>query len=348
MRAQRRSKMRKKLASLLLAAALLPTLALPALATQEDDIRIPESTASVGSGTTDISYTGSLDPLTGLPSGSTVGDTLYATLREGSYGYDLEQRCYVNEVGGKSFTSSIPNGALLSAGVETVSFSVPVGLSAVLYRNGNAVSDADLSNITEAGSYLLEVGMSNSDESVSFSFRLLDGLTNSLSELSLPDGFRFEYVLLNGETITTDYSNYTQLIADGSYEVCWSCEEIGKRYTVSFTRDTVAPTLALPEVIDGEAHSAVSLTDLEENCYILLTELDSGETQTIVSAETELTQAGRYRLTVYDRAGNSSVYDFVIHVYLNISAVAALVLIAGAVGSLSLYSRYIRKHPRVG
>lgn len=348
MRAQRRSKMRRKLASLLLAAALLPTLTLSALAAPEDGVQMPEGDSQLLPGTTDIGYTGPLDPLTGLPSGSASDDALYTTLREGSYGYDLEQRCYVNKVGGKSFTSSIPNGALLSAGGESVSFSVPIGLSAVLYRNGNAVSDADLSDITESGSYLLEVGMSNSDESVSFSFRLLDTLTNSLSEISLPDGFRFEYVLLDGETIATDYSNYTQLIADGSYEVCWSCEEIGRRYTVSFTRDTVAPTLALPEVTDGEAHSAVTLTDLEEDCYILLTELDSGETQTIVSAETELTQAGRYRLTVYDRAGNSSVYDFVIHVYLNISAVAAIVLIVGAVGSLSLYSRYIRRHPRVG
>ncbi len=342
--------MRKKISLLLLAAALLPSLTLSALALPEEDAgTMPEvDTGYQSDVSTDLTYSGPLDPLTGLPSGSVTDSTLYTTLREGSYGYDPEQRCYVNEVGSKSFTSSIPNGALLSAGEEHVSFTVPVGLSAVLYRNGNAVSDADLSDITAAGSYLLEVGVSNSDESVSFSFRLLDALTSSLSEVSLPDGFRFEYVLLDGEVLSTDYSNYTQLIADGSYEVCWSCEEIGKRYTVSFTRDTVAPTLALPEVVDGEARSAVTLTDLEKDCYILLTELDSGETQTIVSAETELTQAGRYRLTVYDRAGNSSVYDFVIHVYLNVSAVAAIVLIALAVGSLWLYSRYIRKHPRVG
>lgn len=340
MTAQRRSKMHRKLFSLLLTAALLPILSLPALA----------APGTVGSGTTDVSYSGPLDPLTGLPAGSHADgdDPDYIALRENVYGYDLSQKCYVNEVGSLSFTSSVPNGSILSAGSQEISFSIPSGLSAVLYRNGNVVNDADLTAITDEGNYLLEVSASNSAESVSFSFRLLGRLTGSVTEFSLPAGFSFDSVLLNGESLSTEYSNYTQLLEDGRYEISWSCPEISRHYSVTFTLDTVAPTLLLPEVVNGEAHSAVTLTDLEENAYVLLTDKKTGETSTILYADTEIADAGTYHLAVYDRAGNHTDYDFTIHVYLNISALAAIVLALSGIAGLAAYSRHIRKHPRVG
>ncbi len=342
--------MRRKLASLLLAAALLPALSLPALAAPEDGAELPEPETPVVSDAADVTYSGPLDPLTGLPAGSrlTGDDPDYVTLREGAYGYDLAQKHYVNEVGARSFTSSIPNGAILNAGAQKVSFTIPGGLSAVLYRNGDALSGADLTDITEAGSYLLDVRESNSSESVSFSFRLLGELAGGMSEFALPSGFAFTYVRLNGEELTPEYNNYTQLLEDGDYEICWSCPAIDRRYTVEFTLDTVAPTLLLPEVVNGEAHSAVTLTDLEQDAYILLTDQKSGKTTTILYADTEIDEAGTYHLAVYDRAGNHTDYDFTIHVYLNISALTAIALVAAGIMSLCAYSRYIRKHPRVG
>lgn len=344
MTAQRRTAMRRKLCLLLLSAALLPTLSLSALAA-------PETEVPAVSAETDVTYTGPLDPRTGLPASGlhTDGDSGYVTLRDGVSGFDREQGCYVNQVGALSFTSSIPDGALLSAGTQSVSFTVPGGLSATLYRNGEALDAPDLSAVTEEGSYVLDVREgSSSSERLRFSFRLLGSLTNSLSELSLPAGFTFELLRLNGETLTPEYANYTTLIQDGTYEVRWSCAEIGRSYTVSFERDTEAPTLALPEVTDGEVHSAVSFTDLEDDCYVVVTDLKTGETRAIVSSETELKDAGTYHLAVYDQAGNSTAYDFTIHVYLNISALAAIALVLGGIVCLCLYARYIRKHPRVG
>lgn len=343
--------MHRKFASLLLAAALLPALSLSALAAPEEDgVDIPEAEVSAASGTADIGYSGALDPLTGLPAGSRLtGNTAdYYTLKSGAYGYDLSRGVYVNELGALSFTSSIPNGALLNAGEQTVSFSIPAGLSAVLYRSGNAVADADLSNITEAGSYLLEVTSSGSGESVSFPFRLLGELTGNVSEISLPAGFSFTYLRLNGEEQTTEYDNYTPLNVDGEYEFGWACKDIGRYYTTHFTLDTVPPTLALPEVVNGEAHAAVTLTDLEEGAHIVLTEKKSGETSTILFADTEIRDAGTYHLTVYDRTGNSTAYDFTIHVYFNISALAAIALALAGIAGLVGYSRYIRRNPRVG
>lgn len=341
--------MRKYRIRLWLTALLLPAMTLTVHAALENaEMTVP--TENTVSERVNADYSGPLDPLTGLPAGSRLAgsDADYTVLLKGVYGFDRAQGRYVNEVGERSFASTIPNGAILNAGRETVSFTIPGGLSAVLYRGGEALAEADLTNITEAGSYLLEVGISNSSEKVSFSFRLLDSLNNAASEFSLPAGFTFEYVRLGEETLSTEYSNYTQLIEDGSYEICWSCEEIGKRYITAFTLDTKAPSLALPEVTDGEARSQVTLTDLEPGAYILLTETDSGVTQRITTADTEIREAGTYHLTVYDQAGNSASYDFVIHVYLNISALAAIALVLAGLLSLWLYARYIRKHPRVG
>ena len=61
-----------------------------------------------------------------------------------------------------------------------------------------------------------------------------------------------------------------------------------------------------------------------------------------------LADTGTYHLTVYDQAGNSTSYDFVIHVYLNLSAFAAIALLLAGILGLCIYSRYIKKHPRVG
>lgn len=334
--------MRRKL-TLILLAALLPLLVFPALGAPGDGDTAETSAA-------DVNYSGPLDPMTGLPAGTRLsGDEPgYVTLQKDACSYDSARGCYVNTVGTLSFTSSVPNGAILNAGAQTVSFSIPRGLSAVLYRSGSAVADADLSDITDAGNYRLEVRAGNSTESVTFSFRLLGELSSGVSELALPAGFSFVYLRLDGQELTPEYSNYTTLRLDGTYEFCWACEEIGRQYAVRFTLDTAAPTLLLPEVVNGEAHSAVTLTDLEKDAYVLLTDTKTGETNTILYGDTQITQAGSYRLSVYDRAGNHTDYSFTIHVYLNISALAAIALVLAGIAALLGYSRYIRRHPRVG
>lgn len=330
----------KTMTALLLGAALAGLLAAPALAAGDGYVVTDR-------GLTDVTYSGALDPRTGLPAEQGGASGSYYPLRGEEYGYDRERDAYTSRVGGGSFLSSVPSGAVLSKDqTAKVSFTLPAGLTGTLYRDGNPVDGADLTDITEPGSYLLEARSASSSDSVTYPFTILSQRTNALAELTLPAGFAFEYVRLNGEELTPTNSNYLELLEDGDYELCWSCPEIGKSYTVSFTLDTTAPTLALPEVTDRQAHSAVTLEDLEEGAYILVE--SGGETSTITSASTVLRDPGEYVLTVYDRAGNSTRYDFVIHLYLNLSAAAAVGMMLAGLLALIGYSRYIRKHPRVG
>lgn len=331
----------KRLRAALLVWALAWLLLLPALAAPVEGLEsetIPLSQA-------DPSYSGPLDALTGLPAKDSLDAERYYPLQSGVSSFDRESRCYVNTLGSSSFTSSVPNGAVVSEG-QTVSVTLPAGTTGTLYRGGETVENPDLTNITQAGNYLLEVRSSSSGESQTFSFRILGEVTNSLKELSLPGGFTFDSIRLNGEELTPEYANYLELLEDGDYEIRWSCPAIAQGYNISFTLDTQPPVLALPEVTDGEAHSPVTLTDLEQDAYILLEQ--DGESSVIRSSDTVIQDAGAYRLTVYDQAGNSATYEFTIHLYLNLSAIAAIGLILAVLAGLWIYSRYIKSHPRVG
>lgn len=293
-----------------------------------------------------------VDPHTGdaYPT-ETEGETdEFYPLSPGVFGYDKLERSYTNYVGPRTFSTSVPNGAILSAGTQ-VSIELPVGLSGILYRNGDIVTDPDLSEIEGIGSYLLTVQGAQNTESVRFSFRILDDITNNLSEISLPQGFRFDHILLNGEEFWPDYSNYYEFPVDGSYQISWSCEAIGQQYLLTFVRDTQIPELTVEgltkELPHGEAHGPVTLSWEDENAYVVVRHADGSEHR-IASSPTELASSGEYTVTIWDTAGNNASYDFIIHVYLNLSAYAAIALVLLGVAFLIAYSRRVKKHSRVG
>lgn len=330
--------MTKPIRITLLAAAAAAVLTLPTLAAPE------EPSSFTAASRADVTYSGPLDPRTGLPLDQNRVDPEEVSAQ---LGYDKSKRVFTYSAGDLSFTSSVPDGAILSlTGGDKVSIVLPDGLNGTLYRNGYVMDGTDLTGITEPGGYLLDIRGGSSSQSAALSFTIADELTNSLTEVQLPAGFAFQSPRLNGEELSSEYSNYIELLEDGEYDLAWSCPEIGRSYALSFTLDTQAPTLALPEVVDGQARSAVTLTDLEPGCYIVLE--SGGDSRTIRSSLDQIREAGTYRLTVYDQAGNYTQYDFVIHVYLNISALAAIALLVLGVGGLFGYSHYIKKHPRVG
>lgn len=330
--------MRKSIRTALLTVAAAALLTLPISAAPEDAPSLPAANQA------DANYSGPLDPRTGLPLDQSRTDPEELT---NELGYDKSRRVFTYSAGELTFTSSIPDGAILSlSGGDKVSVVLPDGLTGTLYRNGDVVGDVDLTSVTAPGGYLLDIRGGSSSQSATLSFTIADELTNSLTEIQLPAGFSFQSPHLNGEELSSEYSNYIELLEDGEYDLAWGCPDIGRSYSLSFTLDTQPPTLALPEVTDGQAHSAVTLTDLEPGAYILL-ESGGGE-RTIRSSLDQIREAGSYRLTVYDQAGNYAQYDFIIHVYLNVSAVAAIALLVLGVGGLVGYSRYIKKHPRVG
>ena len=151
---------------------------------------------------------------------------------------------------------------------------------------------------------------------------------------------------IDGQDVSAGYSNYIELLSEGEYRLQYACEEIARSYSLAFIVDRTAPVLALPQVVEGEAQEPVTIEDLEAGTWL---DVDcDGEVRQVTSARTVFSEPGRYTITTHDQAGNSNTYRFIIHFYLNISAVTAIALAAGGLIGLIFYSRWVRKHARVG
>ena len=298
-----------------------------------------------GAAILDPSYSGPLDPYTGLPISQAGGSERESVVELGNYSFDRDRQRYVVKVGSSSFTASVPPGIILEKDGE-VSVELPGQLTGALYKNGDLVDQPDLSKISGVGSYLLLVRSAGGRDEAQFSFTIQSGLTRSLVEYSLPDGFTFTSVNINGEDATAGYSSYIEFLEEGEYRLRYSCEEIGRSYSLAFTLDRTPPVLALPEVTEGEARGPVTLADMEKGSWVRVE--CGGEVSQVTSPSTVLREPGRYTLTTFDQAGNSSSYSFILHFYLNLSAVTAIGLAAAAIGGLIFYSRWVRKHARVG
>ena len=288
-----------------------------------------------------------LDPVTGLP----VSDT--QSEEEGSaeqtvqydYTYDPYTKTYTYSVGTGSFTANIPDGGALSEG-NSVSISVDGGLTATLYRGGTPIEQTNLGNISDPGSYVLQLAGNSQYDRRQFSFTIVPELTNDFGDFLLPEGFQLTGIWLENEELDHAFANYYEFLDDGSYRVNWRNEELSIGYTLEFTLDRTPPTLALEGVVDGVATGEVSLEDLETGGYIVME--TGGETRTIDYLTKSIKDVGDYVLTVYDRAGNSTRYEFTIQLYFNFSAVMAIIMLAAVVAGVVLYSRWVRKHARVG
>lgn len=301
--------------------------------------------APAGAVYVDPDYSGALDPYTGLPVTYAGGSERERVVDLGGCKFDRDKQRYVVEVGSSSFTASVPPGIILEKDGE-VSVELPGQLTGTLYKNGDLVDQPDLSKISGVGSYLLLVRNASGRDEVQFSFTIQSGLTRSLVEYNLPSGFTFTSVSINGEDATAGYSSYIEFLEEGEYRLRYSCEEIGRSYSLTFTLDRTAPVLALPEVVEGEAWGPVTLADMEKGSWVQVE--CSGEVSQVTSPSTVLREPGRYTLTTFDQAGNSSSYSFILHFYLNFSAVTAIGLAAAAIGGLIFYSRWTRRHARVG
>lgn len=293
-------------------------------------------------------YTGELDPATGLPLGSyetAEGEAGSYITVDDSFRYDPEAERFLYELGSIQFSSNIPNGAVVPSDT-TVSIYLPGGIAGALHRDGTAVENADLTAITETGFYVLQLTGSGLYDSDQFTFVIMPALTNQLNDLRLPEGFTFDYIMQDGTELDHAHSNYYEFLEDGLYQICWKNDTIKQQYIVKFTLDRQAPTLALPEVVEGKASSEVSLSDLEANCYIVVE--TGGETKTLKGTNHSLKEAGDYVLTVYDQAGNFTRYTFTIEFYLNLSAVFVIIIVLLVLVGVLIYCRRVRKNARVG
>lgn len=290
-----------------------------------------------------FAYDYELDPVTGEPV-VVAEESRFYEMPDGSQ-YEYETTRFNYTVSGVEFAANIPDGGVVSFG-NTVSLWLGTGTSAEVYLDGTMLASQDLQSIRQAGSYVIKiVGKSGSAEAT-FRFTIIPDLIGTSSALDLPQGFLFDYVLLDTIPQEITYANQFSFDSDGEYEIRFSCAAINEWYILRFTRDTVAPELELNGITNGEAYGPVTIEFPEGASYIYIE--CEGETSVLRGGSKELRQPGVYKLSVYDEAGNSNSYEFIIQVYLDIGGGTAIGLILAALIAVIVYSRMVRKKARVG
>lgn len=299
-------------------------------------------------GIDDFYYTGPLDGRTGKPITSNVtnkGGGVYIMGKD-DYNFDSKTGRYEILCGEMSVGCDVPPESLLSYG-EKFNIYVPLGITVTIYYNGELLENQNTTQFSKSGTYTFQIETPYAaDGKRTVNVTILRKKVNNVNRIILPEGFEFSSVKVDGEETTLTSKNVYECYREGRYEVSWACTEVGESFYTTFELDTTAPTLALPEVIDGEAKKPVTLTDMTGDTYVVYE--TEGERVVITDNTKTIDVPGKYVLLACDEAGNYTRYDFTLHTYLNAGAFSAIFLVIVGIVALFFYCRRLRHHMRVG
>ena len=288
----------------------------------------------------EIGYSGPLDPYTGLAEQTAQGKPNTDLIQiSGDTFYDQKQNYYIIYADDAQLISNIVSGFITTTPVYIV---IPNGINATLYRNGDAVANPDYDNIREVGSYVLDISGGSSTSIQPLKFTIVSPETGAINEYRMPEGFRINSLVYDNVDTECDPS-VVSLVNEGPYEIRYSCYESKASYSLNITVDHTPPEITLSGVVNGgrskgQVNIAKDDRDTIVNIYI--------DGKKMIYNE-ELTRSGTYKIIASDRAGNTSVYDFIIPVYFNTNGILLVVLLVAIIAAAIAYPFYVRKHLRV-
>lgn len=299
----------------------------------------------------DMSYDGMLDQRTGgAPEGVEDAEGLSentdsVVMITQDMGYDTSLQMYVNYVRGdvnKRYYSSLPRDVITNG---NISFNMGTRSQYVLYRDGDRVTDADVSNITREGAYVLESFGQGSSDAERFEFTIIQSTTNVMEQFRIPEGFSYFRVTVNGEEAAVPAGAVYEMSSDGTYGFQFGNQELGVSYYTEIMKDTVAPLLNFVGLVDGRAHGPVTMLRMGEEESVIRVTRDGTEIN--VPYDLVLDDYGSYVVTVSDQAGNSSEYRFIIQVYFTMTSMLVFLLLAMIAAGLFGYYTYVKSHLRI-
>lgn len=263
-------------------------------------------------------------------------------LSKGELAYDRTNREYLIFCGDRTMSCNYPANAIVSAG-STIRYSKSKGLVVTIYKDGEVVDDSG--EFHAPGTYTLHLSNTEDRTERSISFIILKESVSELQEFTVPEGFDLKSCSIDGEEQTLQYKGKIDLVREGFYRAEWSNERIRQYFVTEFRLDLTPPSLELPQIKNGIAKEPVTFTDLEEGAVVYWKKGDKkGQ---ITDPNDTLEDAGSYVLTVRDAAGNETVYEFEINLYLDRSAGIVIAMLLSLPVGLFLYCRWLRKNMRV-
>ncbi len=247
---------------------------------------------------------------------------------ENTYNLDLEEQTFDWTPGGGLYTkiannftykfdnnlkisSNIPDGTITT---KVVSLEIEGDAPFSVYKDDELMEWEDNTMLQEAGDYTVVTGKQ------SFSFRISQFFTRSRWFYS-PDGFQIKSVNFNNNKININRRDRFELKQDGKYQVELINGE-GMVMECIFEKDSISPEYTVSHV---KASAVVDFqsTDIEKIVVYKDGELIKPTYNNVYS------EAGDYRITVYDLAGNFTEKDFKVAFRLNAFSIVLILLTAG-------------------
>ena len=286
-------------------------------------------------------YSGTVDTVTGeaVTSSSSaarvqISDSMYYDRENGSFVYPTGSGVY-------EVRANVADGMVVS---EPVRVTADDGVELTLSRNGTALDEADLSSISDAGSYTVTV--KDVDAIVTlFGFTIVGATTNLAGGYMMPEGFYILDATLDGEDAYYERS-YIGMEDEGQYEIEYVCSDTSIHYHLSTIVDRTPPEITLDGKLDqnGRYHSAVQIGGVEQDGSVTLTR-DGSDVR--FPSDGKLSEAGMYQLQAFDAAGNAATEQFTILVYLDINSLLFFALVCVSLAGVLCYILYKRKNLKI-
>ena len=258
--------------------------------------------------------------------------------------YDTAARlfCYPVENSRSEIRANVADGMIVTNPVSIQ------GVSVMLYQDGR-LWNGDAANVTEPGEYVVMAEVAGKSTRI-FTFPLVGSATSTVYAYHLPAGMYVNEAERDGEPIPYERAS-VPMQEDGLYHVVYECISTGVIYELSINVDRTPPELEFSGEIDENhrVHSALRFSGVQEGDIIKAT-LDGVSIDVYVNADGtgELPDSGRYIITVYDAAGNSTEYGYTVLLYLNASSLSFFLLLAACVLAIIVYVIIKRKRLEIG
>ena len=320
--------MKHKLIILALCAVALLALCVPALAA-------------------DTGYTGPVDPETGNPEGETgQQDAGSRTALSATMYYDWNTHDFafpIPDTLGEVHSNAADGMVLTTPVYLTLSGDVPVEV----YRNGAAYT-GDRGRIDAVGTYSVSASVGTQSRRL-LSFTLVGSSTNALHSFLAPDGFFVREAARDGNPIYADRFSLS-METEGSYAVEYECSATDIVYKLETTIDRTPPALQFEGSADrqGRIRSALKFSGLQNGDGIYLTRFGE-QVQPIFNGDGtgEVHDPGNYTMTVFDSAGNTVDYQFIILQYYNLQSWVFFLLVAAVLAAVVAYIIVKRRRLKV-
>ena len=290
-------------------------------------------TAAASGTAIDMDYDGLVDPHTGEPAYVTGTDeeqqSQTVTLADGGV-YDKEEDTYKYYARGqtKCISSNVASGMITT---DEVSIEVDDDMDVSLYCDGELVTEAYFSHITDTGSYTVLTNETETDQQL-MTFRIVSDVTGDIELYDLPAGFVVREVSIDGVEQEINDKSKIDFSKEGNYIITYRCRATAIDYGMELYIDHTAPDVILNGVEDGKARGPVTLTGMTDSDSVTVFYNDN---EIKMDDDNTVRSPGDYEVIVTDDAGNEQVEQFRIEMYLNaqgfwFSLLTAAVIILGA------------------